>query len=59
MKSVLAAACLAAITLAAPAGATPEGAGPAPTNPVFTELQALGFDLGKFRPDYVGRFPYR
>lgn len=59
MKSVLAAACLAAIALAGPAGATPEAAGVAPVNPVFTDLQALGFDLGKFRPDYAGRFPYR
>lgn len=59
MKSVLAAACLAAIALAAPAGATPEADGSVVTNPVFTELQALGFDLGKFRPDYAGRFPYR
>ena len=59
MKTVLAAACLAAIALAAPAGATPDPGTGAPANTVFTDLQALGFDLGKFRPDYAGRFPYR
>ena len=58
MRPVLAAAFLAAIALAAPVGATSETA-VAAENPVFTELQALGFDLAKFRPDYTGRFPYR
>ena len=26
---------------------------------LFADLAALGYDLGKFRPDYEGRFPYR
>jgi hypothetical protein len=34
------------------------GAPPA-AGSVFTELADLGYDLGKFRPDYAGRFPYR
>jgi hypothetical protein len=25
----------------------------------FADLAAMGYDLGKFRPDYDGRFPYR
>ena len=58
MRSALAAACLATLALAAPAGAVPDAAG-APASVVFTDLQALGFDLAKFHPDYTGRFPYR
>ncbi|MCB1498316.1 MAG: hypothetical protein KDK07_00765 [Bauldia sp.] len=60
MKAMFAAACVAAALLASPAGAAP-----APDRPVidegtvFDELSALGFDLGKFHPDYAGRFPYR
>lgn len=26
---------------------------------VFADLAAFGYDLGRFRPDYTGRFPYR
>lgn len=59
MKSMLAAACLSLFA------ATPLAAGPAHRDPghgarstVFAELQGLGFDLGKFRPDGAGR-PYR
>jgi len=59
MKSILATACLAAITLAAPAGAWPDAGSAPPASSVFADLQGLGFDLGKFRPDYTGRFPYR
>ena len=41
--------------LAIPAPAeTPQVAGS-----VFADLTAFGYDLGKFRPDYAGRFPYR
>ncbi len=66
MKTMLAAAGIAA-TLAAGAAAastTPSArAAPADTPPavgsVFADLAAFGYDLGKFRPDYAGRFPYR
>lgn len=35
------------------------GQPPPPAGSVFADLAALGYDLGKFRPDYAGRFPYR
>jgi hypothetical protein len=60
MKTILTAACLAAMFAAGPASATPTDSRPATgEGTVFDDLSALGFDLGKFRPDYAGRFPYR
>ena len=60
MKALLAAACLATCLAAGLARAAPAAAGPMTgEGTVFDELSALGFDLGKFRPDYTGRFPYR
>jgi len=59
MKSILAAACL-SVLAAAPLAAEPVGKGPkgGARSTVFAELQGLGFDLGRFRPDSPGR-PYR
>ena len=67
MKTILAAATVAAALAAgaaaaspaAPAVASPEAAAPVVIDSVFAELAGLGYDLGKFKPDYVGRFPYR
>jgi hypothetical protein len=66
MKTILAAAAVAATFAAgSAAAATAPSALPAPmeTPPapgsVFADLAAFGYDLGKFRPDYGGRFPYR
>jgi hypothetical protein len=42
----------------AAASTTPLATSPAPGS-VFADLAAFGYDLGKFRPDYAGRFPYR
>jgi hypothetical protein len=63
MKTILAAAAYSAIMAGSAAATTTPSAGPAPTAPavgsVFTDLAGFGYDLGKFRPDYAGRFPYR
>ena len=66
MKTIIRAAAIAAAFAADPAGATtttsaiapPMVAAPA-AGSVFADLAAFGYDLGKFRPDYSGRFPYR
>lgn len=59
MKSILAAACL-SVLAAAPLAAEPAGRGAesGARSTVFAELEGLGFDLGRFRPDSPGR-PYR
>jgi hypothetical protein len=58
----------AAMTIAMLAGPAAAAADDAPTAPVetppavgsvFEELEAIGYDLDKFRPPYAGRFPYR
>ena len=66
MKTILAAAAVAASVTAGPAAAaTTPSALPTPmetvpaVGSVFADLAAFGYDLGKFRPDYGGRFPYR
>lgn len=66
MKPLLAALCLAACTAShaatAAASSQPSEAEPSEEvsgSSVFADLQGLGYDLGKFRPDYTGRFPYR
>jgi hypothetical protein len=66
MKTILAVAAVAtAFAAGSAAAATTPSALPAPveTPPavgsVFADLAAFGYDLGKFRPDYGGRFPYR
>ncbi len=64
MKSFLAAAAVLA-ALAGPTTGSAPAATPAPHEPppaassVFTDLSAFGYDLGRFRPTYTGRFPYR
>ena len=58
---------VAAATLIGGSAAVSAGFTPAVTMPgeppavgaVFADLAALGYDLGKFKPDYTGRFPYR
>jgi len=66
LKTMLAAAGIAAgLATASAAAATTPSAGPAPADAppavgsVFADLEGFGYDLGKFRPDYSGRFPYR
>ena len=65
MKTIFAAAAVAALTAGSAAAATAPSALPDPTETpaaagsVFADLAAFGYDLGKFRPDYGGRFPYR
>jgi hypothetical protein len=60
MRSIFAAACFLALAggnaVAAAGGSTPSAS---VGSSVFADLQGLGYDLGKFRPDYTGRFPYR
>lgn len=60
MKRIFAVACL---TVLAAGAFAAEREAPAPDeagrSSVFAELQALGFDLGRFRPDGSGRYPYR
>jgi hypothetical protein len=60
MRSIFTAACLVALASGS-AMAVGSGSTPSATvgSSVFADLQGLGFDLGKFRPDYTGRFPYR
>lgn len=59
MKSMLAAACL-SLFAATPLVAQPTSAvvEDGARSSVFAELEGLGFDLGRFRPDGAGR-PYR
>jgi hypothetical protein len=59
MRSIFAAACV--LALAGSSAMAAGGSTPSATagSSVFADLQGLGFDLGKFRPDYTGRFPYR
>jgi len=70
MKTILAVATIAAVLAAGaaaaspappapPAAAFPIAGAPPAAGSVFAELADLGYDLGKFRPDYAGRFPYR
>jgi hypothetical protein len=65
MKTILAtvmAATLSASVSAATASTARESApsvAPPAEGSVFDELAALGYDLEKFRPPYLGRFPYR
>jgi hypothetical protein len=40
-----------------PVGGDPVGV--ADPGSVFGDLAALGYDLGRFRPDHAGRYPYR
>ena len=60
MRSIFATAFVLAIAGGNAAAAT-GGSTPSATigSSVFADLQGLGYDLGKFRPDYTGRFPYR
>ncbi len=60
MKSILGAACLVVLAAgpSAPAATAPPSAVDT-VSTVFVELETLGFDLGKFRPDFAGRYPYR
>ncbi len=66
MKTILAATTVVVILVASGAVASPappsvdapEAFAPA-AGSIFAELTDLGYDLGKFRPDYAGRFPYR
>ena len=66
MKTILAAATVAVIFVASGAAASPapssvdapEAIAPAVAG-IFAELTDLGYDLGKFKPNYAGRFPYR
>jgi hypothetical protein len=63
MKTILAAAAFATFAAGSADAATTPSAGPAPAiaapvaGSVFAELEGLGYDLGKFKPDYAGRFP--
>lgn len=64
MNGILAALAIAATIDAGTAAAStrvvaPAAATPPPAGSVFADLSALGYDLGKFRPDYPGRLPYR
>lgn len=66
MKSTLAAltitasaAGVAGASTIPPAASVPAEAPPAAAASVFADLAALGYDPGRFRPDYPGRFPYR
>jgi hypothetical protein len=65
MKTILTAAVVAAFAAGSADAATtpPAVAAPLATPPaassVFVDLAVLGYDPGRFRPDYTGRFPYR
>jgi hypothetical protein len=58
MKTILAAAVV-AVTLAGGSASAATVEAPPSGGSVFADLAAFGYDLGKFRPDYDGRFPYR
>ena len=58
MKTILAATVAAVLAAGSAAASTPPAVA-SPAGSVFAELADLGYDLGKFRPDYAGRFPYR
>ncbi len=65
MKTILAAATVVVIFVASGAAASPAPSSVdapeaiAPAAGIFAELTDLGYDLGKFKPNYAGRFPYR
>ncbi len=63
MKTILAATIAAVLAAGSAAASTTPPAVASPearlAGSVFAELADLGYDLGKFRPDYAGRFPYR
>ncbi|HET7717152.1 MAG TPA: hypothetical protein VFK86_16130 [Bauldia sp.] len=52
-------AALAGGSQAAPSTALPEAPAQSARTSLFVDLSALGYDLGRFRPDYSGRYPYR